>query len=179
MAVSQRKGDIDAIALRFLRGLCDLRVQQFLPSLSTHFMKKSLLLSVFSFLLISAEAQKIKPSEVPSSVKSFLQKNYPNAKSVRWEKESGNYEASWGGKSGEDHSVQISPSGELVEYVQAIPVSTLPAVARNYIKLHYKNAKITEAGKVTDAKGKISYEAEVHGKDILFDEKGNFVKAED
>ena len=47
-----------------------------------------------------------------------------------------------------------------------------------YVKEHYKGAKITEAGKVTDAKGKLSYEAEVHGKDIIFDENGNFVRAE-
>jgi hypothetical protein len=36
--------------------------------------------------------------------------------------------------------------------------------------------KITEAGKVTDAKGRTRYEAEVKGKDMLFDEKGNFIK---
>jgi len=36
--------------------------------------------------------------------------------------------------------------------------------------------KITEAGKVTDAKGRTQYEAEVKGKDMLFDEKGNFIK---
>lgn len=30
-----------------------------------------------------------------------------------------------------------------------------------YVKHHYKGAKIIEAGRVTDAKGKITYEAEV------------------
>jgi hypothetical protein len=44
--------------------------------------------------------------------------------------------------------------------------------------LHYKGAKITEAGKVTNAKGETSYEAEVHGRDIIFSENGKFVKAE-
>ena len=65
-----------------------------------------------------------------------------------------------------------------IEIVNAIPVSQLPAPVPAYIKQHYKGAKITEAGKVTDAAGKISYEAEVKGKDIIFDEKGSFVKAE-
>lgn len=41
---------------------------------------------------------------------------------------------------------------------------------------HSKGAKITEAGKIADAKGTVFYEAEVHEKDLLFDEKGNFVK---
>jgi len=44
------------------------------------------------------------------------------------------------------------------------------------VKAHYPGAKITEAGKVTDAQGKTRYEAEVKGKDLLFDEKGEFVK---
>ena len=43
---------------------------------------------------------------------------------------------------------------------------------------HYNGAKIPEAGKVTDAQGKLSYEVEVHGKDIIFDQNGNFVKHE-
>jgi hypothetical protein len=31
---------------------------------------------------------------------------------------------------------------------------------------------------VTNANGKVTYEAEVHGKDIVFDEHGNLVKTE-
>lgn len=116
---------------------------------------------------------------VPPVVKTALTKKYPEASKVTWEKEKGNYEANWGGKSGEDNSVQYTPTGDFIEIVNAIPVSQLPVPVLAYVKEHYKGAKITEAGKVTDAKGKISYEAEVHGKDIVFDEKGNFVKAED
>lgn len=115
---------------------------------------------------------------IPSAVKGALSKKYPNATKVTWEKENGNYEANWGGKSGEDNSVQFTPSGNFIEIVNAIPVNQLPGQVVAYVKQHYKGAKITEAGKVTDAQGKLSYEAEVHGKDILFDESGNFVKAE-
>jgi hypothetical protein len=115
---------------------------------------------------------------VPAAVKAALAKKYPDATKVTWEKENGNYEANWGGKSGEDNSVQFTPSGNFIEIVNAIPVNQLPKATLDYVKAHYKGAKITEAGKVTDAKGKTSYEAEVHGKDIVFDENGNFVKAE-
>ncbi len=127
---------------------------------------------------VSVNAQDLKSNNVPGSVKSALQNKYPEAKKVSWEKEKGNYEANWGGKSGEDNSVQFTPSGEFIEIVKAISVSELPKLVPTYIKQHYKGAKITEAGKVTDAKGKISYEAEVNRKDIIFDENGNFVKAE-
>lgn len=115
---------------------------------------------------------------VPAAVKAALIKKYPNATKVTWEKENGNYEANWGGKSGEDNSVQFTPSGSFIEIVNAIPVSQLPKATLDYVKVHYKGAKITEAGKVTDANGKTSYEAQVNGKVILFDESGNFVKAE-
>ena len=115
---------------------------------------------------------------VPATVKTALAKKYADASKVTWEKENGNYEANWGGKSGEDHSVQFTPSGSFIEIVNAISISELPNTVTTYVKAHYKGRKITEAGRVTDAEGKTSYEAEVNGKDIIFDENGNFVKAE-
>ncbi|MDP4130329.1 MAG: PepSY-like domain-containing protein [Bacteroidota bacterium] len=142
-------------------------------------MKKIVLLTIGTLLTaLAIHAQDLKSKDVPAVVKSALQKKYPEAKRVSWEKEKGNYEGNWGGKSGEDHSVQFTPSGEFLEMVNAIPVSELPKPVSVYVREHYKGAKITEAGRVTDAQGKISYEAEVHGKDIIFDENGNFVKAE-
>ncbi len=62
--------------------------------------------------------------------------------------------------------------------MKAIPVNELPPPVLTYVKKHY-HSKITEAGRVTDAHGKITYEAEVNRKDIIFDEKGNFIKVED
>lgn len=123
-------------------------------------------------------AQKVSSNKVPAVVIAGLAKKYPGASKVTWEKEKGNFEANWGGKSGEDMSVQFTPAGDFIEEVHAIQPALLPSGVNSYVKLHYKNAKITEAGKVTDAAGKTSYEAEVKGKDILFDESGNFVKIE-
>ena len=68
----------------------------------------------------------MKKIQVPVPVKSALLKKYPDAKKVTWEKEKGNYEANWGGKSGEDNSVQFTPAGNFIEIVKAIPVSELP-----------------------------------------------------
>jgi hypothetical protein len=145
-------------------------------------MKKIIGLAAVLFALSNtAFAQENESNEhvnVPSAVKASLYKKYPEAKKVTWEKENGNYEANWGGKSGEDNSVQFTPKGNFIEMVQAIPLSELPNPVIVYVKEHYNGAKITEAGKVTDARGKLSYEAEIHGKDIVFDEKGNFVKSE-
>jgi len=153
-------------------------------------MKKTFALAAILFALSTASfAQKEKGEKpekgdkegtekitVPMVVKTALSKQYPASTKVTWEKENGNYEANWGGKGGEDNSVQYTPKGEFIEIVNAIPVKQLPAAVATYVKAHYKTSKITEAGKVTDAKGKISYEAEVNRKDLLFDENGNYLK---
>jgi hypothetical protein len=143
--------------------------------------KGNLILAVAGCILFSTQvmAQSVKSTQVPTVVTSALMKKYPGApKKINWEKEKGNYEANWGGKSGEDMSVMYTPTGEFVEQVEAIPVSSLPAGVAVYVKAHYKGVKITEAGKVTDAKGVTTFEAEVKGKDLVFDEKGTFIKAD-
>jgi len=123
-------------------------------------------------------AQKVKNTDVPAAVKTALAKNYPKASGVSWEKEKGNFEANWGGRSKEDNSVVYTPEGKFVEMVVAIPVSSLPERVKSYVKQHYPGAKITEAGKVTDAGGKIGYEAEVNHKDLVFSEGGEFIKVD-
>jgi len=140
-------------------------------------MKKAFVLAaIILFVSTSLNAQDLKAKDVPAVVKEALMKKYPEAAKVSWEKEKGNYEANWGGKSGEDNSVMFTPTGTFIEIVKAIPVSDLPKSIAPYIKAHYNGAKIKEAGKVTDAAGKTMYEAEIKGKDLIFDENGKFMK---
>ena len=133
----------------------------------------SLLMGAFTGAIV---AQDLKSKDVPEAVKTAFDKKYPSAKKVNWEKEKGNYEANWGGKSGEDSSVVYTPSGDFVEIVVAIPVHQLPSGIAPYVNKNYKGATIKEAGKVTDAGGRHMYEAEIKGKDLIFDEKGVFLK---
>ena len=135
-----------------------------------------LFLSAIAAFASNATAQDIKVQNVPAVVKDVLAKKYPNAAKVGWEKEKGNYEANWGGKSGEDTSVQFTPAGAFVEEVDAIPVSQLPRAVATYVKAHYNGAKVKEAGKVTDATGNHLFEAEIKGNDLIFDKNGKLVK---
>lgn len=144
-------------------------------------MKKYLLMAAFAALfLVKLSAQDLKTSQVPASVKAACMKKYPEASKakVAWEKEKGNYEANWGGKSGEDSSATFTPAAAFVELVKAIPVSQLPAAVAQYVKENKKGAKISEAGLVTNADGSTTYEAEVKGKDLIFDKDGKFLKAD-
>jgi hypothetical protein len=117
---------------------------------------------------------------VPAVVKKANLEKYPESKNykVTWEKEKGNYEANWGGKDGEANSVQYTPSGKFIEMVKAIPTTDLPKGVLTYAKEHYKTTKFGDVGRATDDNGKVSYEVEIHGKDVIFDENGNFVKEE-
>lgn len=140
-------------------------------------MKKTILLTATACLFsIGIAAKAANALDVPAAVKQSLAKKYPNATKVTWEKEKGNYEANWGGKSGEDTSVTFTPSGEFVEEVDAIPVNQLPPAIFEHVKTNYKGTKIKEAGRVTNAAGKKMFQAEIKGKDLLFDEKGKFIK---
>lgn len=141
-------------------------------------MKKRFLIAMaLSCGTLALMAQDLKLKDVPASVKAAQAKKYPAATKVNWEKEKGNYEANWGGKSGEDNSAVFTPAGEFVEIVNAIPISALPKTVVPYVKEHYKTP-IKEAGKVTDAKGTLTYEAEIKGKDLIFDENGKFLKVD-
>lgn len=143
-------------------------------------MKKIFFVIPSFILFLSAQlfAQNSKEIKVPEAVRSACKSKYPDAKQVTWEKEKGNYEANWGGKSGEENSVQFTPEGQFIEIVRAQSVSSLPKVILNYVHQHYKKEKIKEAGKVTDAQGNVSYEVEINKKDIRFDENGHLLSRE-
>lgn len=140
---------------------------------------KKFFISLSVMLTLTAgviSAQDLKAKDVPDAVKAAFTKKYPAAAKVSWEKEDGNYEANWGGKSGEDNTAQFSPKGVFVEYALALEVKDLPANVKSYVKTHYNGAAIKEAAKVTDAAGTVTLEAEIKGKEIIFDAAGNFLK---
>ena len=138
-------------------------------------MKKSILLLVIGFTTFSACAQKIKEAEVPTSVKSAFTKQYPAVKDVKWELEDGKYEAGFDLNKVKT-SVLIDPSGNITETETKIAVSALPKTVADYCAKNYADKKIAEASKIVDAKGVITYEAEINKMDVLFDTNGKFIK---
>lgn len=134
----------------------------------------SILLAVMFFASCS-NAQKIKESDVPATVKTAFQKQHPDAKAIKWEKENGNYEVEF--EVGEtDYSVLIDASGNILETEIEISSDALPAKAKEYVSKNYAGQKIKEAAKITDTKGTVTYEAEIKGTDLLFDSNGVFIK---
>ena len=55
-------------------------------------------------------------------------------------------------------------------------MAELPEAVLSYVKEHYKGKVIKEGAKITKADGTVNYEAEVSGKDVIFDSNGKFIK---
>jgi len=125
-------------------------------------------------ITFAAFAQKIDAGKVPASVKTSFAKQYPGV-ATKWEKENGKYEASFK-KDGNTMSALFEKNGTMTESETDIKVSALPAAVLAYVKANYKGKTIKEGAKITKADGTVMYEAEVDGKDVIFDSNGKFVK---
>lgn len=136
--------------------------------------KKLLLFAFIGVTGFSATAQKLSASKVPDVVKSSFAKQYPGA-AAKWEKESGKFEAEFK-KHNQTMSALFEADGTMTESEISIKVPDLPTAVITYVKDHYKGKTIKEGAKITKANGTINFEAEVDGKDLIFDAKGNFLK---
>ena len=133
-------------------------------------MKKILILAFFAFATIVVNAQKISADKIPSAVKESLAKQYPNAKLTKWDKEKADYEASFK-MDGKDMSVVFDGKGMEKEVETDIKFSELPMPVQTALK----GKKVKEAAVIKKG-GKTFYEAEVGGKDLLFESGGKRAK---
>ena len=138
-------------------------------------MKKIMIMAVLAVsVAFSACAQKLDASKVPAAVKASFAKQYPGV-TAKWEKEDAKYEAGFK-KDGNSMSALFEVNGTMTESEVDIKVADLPATVLAYVKEHYKGKTIKEGAKITKADGTVNYEAEVDGKDVIFDAVGKFMK---
>ncbi len=138
-------------------------------------MKKTAVTMVVMLFVTISFAQKIQKKNVPENVKSTFQKKYPTATDVKWDKEGENYEASFD-LNKTDNSVLIDAQGNIVETEVEIELTQLPKDILDYVKTHYAGKQAKESAKITDAKGTVTYEVEIKGMDLIFDNNGKFIK---
>ncbi len=142
-------------------------------------MKKTIALIMIAFCSAQAIAQKLNEKDVPKTVVDAFAKKYPGSKVQKWEKEGANYEAEFDLSKVESSAV-FDASGTFIELEQEIKIAELPKVAVEYCAKTFPEYKLEEAAKIVDAKGTITFEAEMRkGKehfDVIFDDKGNFIK---
>lgn len=138
-------------------------------------MKKVMIISAFiGAISLSACGQKLDASKVPAAVKSAFAKQYPGV-AVKWEKEDGKYEASFK-QNGNSMSALFEANGTMIESEIDIKVADLPSPVLAYVKDHFKGKSIREGAKITKADGTVTFEAEVAGKDVIFDANGKYIE---
>lgn len=129
-----------------------------------------MIVAMFALAVGRVNAQKMTADKVPNTVKESLAKLYPTAKEIKWDKEKVNYEASFN-VNGKDMSVLFDTKGVEKEVETDIKFSELPMPVQTALK----GKKVKEAAIIKKG-SKTYYEAEVGGKDLLFDAEGKAVK---
>lgn len=114
-------------------------------------------------------------TDIPAPVKNAFAKNFPNTPVKKWDKEAGKYEANFS-KDGKTMSATFTASGTLEETETDMDVKDLPAAVTDYIKKNYSGTAIKEAAMISKPNGSKMYEANVNGKDLMFDMNGKFIK---
>lgn len=139
-------------------------------------MKKVMIIAAVGLLLSGAvQAQKIDESKVPAGAKNGFAKAFPGVK-AKWEKEDGDFEAGFT-KDGKKMSAVFAADGTWKETETAMVASALPQSIQQYVKKNYPDEKVKEGAEIKKADGTILYEAEIKGKDLIFDAKGTFIKS--
>lgn len=133
---------------------------------------KSIIIILVAVFTCGNIAYAQKNVNIPSKVKSAFSKEYPKASKIKWEKEGDKYESSFL-LDGKEMSILYSSDGVVEETEIRIDPSELPAKAKAYVQ---SKGRIKEAAKISLKNGTVKYEAEVNGKDFLFDDKGNFLE---
>jgi hypothetical protein len=141
------------------------------------FKNLSAIVLLFSFVTFSQGVT------VPVEVTNSFANLYPSVVAVEWDKEGKNeFEASFK-DNGNNVTVTFEGNGTVLETETSITANELPQSVENYIAVNYSEFRITEAAKLSDANGTITYEAEITKDkvkhDLMFDKDGNFLKKKD
>ena len=137
-------------------------------------MKKISVLLVLIATASMSYAQKLDQSKIPSAVKASFSKHYPGL-IANWEKEDGKFEASFKLENNL-MSAMFEPTGTFIDSEVGIKVTDLSPAILSYVKEHYKEKSIKEGARITKADDSVNFEAEVDGKDLIFDASGKFIK---
>jgi len=139
---------------------------------------KIILTSAAALLLSLAAVAAPSGDPVPAAVLAAFSKQFPDVKKTKWEKEGDRYEAEFK-MAGKETSATFSADGQWLETETKIAVAELPQAARDYVAQHFAGKKIREAAKITASDGKVTFEAEVRNKDLIFDANGAYLNTTD
>ena len=140
---------------------------------------KKLILILSTILALSNCKQNNSDEPVPEIIKKAFDKIHPNAVILKWNDESPVWEAKY--KEGaEVGAVSFDANGSVTETELVIAKEQLPdgSAIPDYIATNYPKEKIQSCEKITLANGTVTYEIQITGKELVFDQAGNFLEEE-
>jgi hypothetical protein len=138
-------------------------------------MKANLIL-LLAFAISACQSSK---PEAPSAIQDAFKKLHPDATILQWNDESPVWEAKY--KEGDEKgAVSFDASGEITETELVIDEVQLPnsPIIPEYIKTNYPGEKIQGCEKIILANGTVTYEIQITGKELVFDDRGKFLAIE-
>ena len=130
--------------------------------------------------IVCAYATSFAQSKAPNAVTATFNSKFPNATSVKWDKENAHeYEASfdWNGAK---HSANFNDTGEWLETESPITFSQLPAKVQDAFNASHKGTTVKAVAKIETSKGQTSYEVEIKQglktAELFYDANGSVVK---
>jgi|GEM_PF-1858955 len=114
--------------------------------------------------------------KIPKTVQKAFQKLYPDVAEVKWDQENEEtFEASFQVDS-VAISIVIDKTGKLLETETYLSAGALPDTVRAFVQINYPECQISEAARIVDSEGVVTYEAEVGNDstkvDLMFDVAG-------
>src|SRR5690606_18368864 len=109
---------------------------------------KTLKILAFTLLASSAVmAQDLRIAVVPNNLKEALEKEYPKAIDVEWEKELDNYKVEFE-INRQDHEIWYNASAQILKKEQEISETELPKAIRDAIKSSYAGYRVDDVEKI-------------------------------
>jgi hypothetical protein len=121
--------------------------------------------------------------DVPAEVTAALVRKFPEAKEVKWYKDStGNFNGNFKYKVDKyNYSLLVTPSGNINKTESDVDAANLPKAILDYLNTNYPKIQINKAKRtdiLIDSKGTVLYTVELQNKlePLVFDANGNIVQ---
>lgn len=141
--------------------------------------KQILILSAALAISLSAQAQDIPQTQVPSVILNQFNKQFPKATDVEWEKDGNFYSVDFEIGWNIDHEIWYNAEGKLVKHKEDISKSELPKAVNDRIQADFNGYSIDDLERLTD-NGKVIYKMELNALtqtdwDIVIDSEGKVI----
>jgi len=142
---------------------------------------KNVIIVIFLLFACQVVAQDLRQSEVPATILTKFQRNYPKAYDIEWEMDGANYKVEFElGLVSKDYKIWYDSSGKVIRKKEELSQSDLPKAVLTKVNEKYppsEGFRLDDIDKITEGKD-VVYVVEVKGVrkwKAIFNENGQFL----